>query len=283
MEWDEDRLAINNAAGNYASAAQRTSLSSQTSTNTFYVNLRTYFDQTKINMLTDAHAVQLRVYMDNLSNVFNVVSRTLTSCSIMSCNAICKIIRLDVNSAAQRLEDIRLRNQHAIFHSLSYAPLIIIAGNSTSTLVLPSIVGNVAMLMFTIWPSLVGTGCWNYSQLLSFAILDSASTNLVGGQPLPSSFALNLLYKDWMKSSYNTETSYGTNNQGANVYMWSFSCDPVAALTDGQALSTRKFTGGEQLVLNFPSALATNVTVEVYAFMESVIEQTLTSVRKISL
>jgi hypothetical protein len=44
LEYDEDRISINNAAGNYASVAQRTLLSSQTGTNTYYVNLRTYFD-----------------------------------------------------------------------------------------------------------------------------------------------------------------------------------------------------------------------------------------------
>jgi hypothetical protein len=65
--------------------------------------------------------------------------------------------------------------------------------------------------------------------------------------------------------------------------MWSFSADPVAALSNGQALSSRKLTGGEQLVLNFGTALTTQVQVEVYAFVESVIDQSLSSIRKISL
>ena len=283
LEWDEDRLAINNAAGNYASSAQRTTLSSQTTQNVVYANLRTYFDQAKVALLSDAHNIQLRVYMDTLPNVYNVVSGSLQSCTLLSCNAICKVTRLDLNSVAVRVEDMRLRNNHAIMHSLSYANLNVAIGNSSTTLVLSSIVGNVAALFFTIRPSAIGAAAWNYSQLASFSLLDAAGTNLVGGQPLPSAFALQLLNKDWMKSSYNTETSYGTNNQGANVYMWSFSCDPVAALSNGQALSSRKMTGNEQLVLNFPSALTSAVQVEVYAFVESVLEQTLTSVRKISL
>ena len=283
LEWDEDRLAINNAAGNYASTAQRTTLSSQTTQNVVYANLRTYLDQAKICMLTDAHNIQLRVYMDTLPNIFNVVSGTLTSCTLMSCNAICKVTRLDTNSAAQRVEEMRLRNNHSIMHSLSYYPMTVVAGTLSTNLVLSAIVGNVAALFFTVRPSSVGAAAWNYSQVTSFALLDAAGTNLVGGQAIPSSLALNLLSKDWMKSSFNTETSYGSNNQGANVYMWSFSCDPVAALSNGQALTSRKFSGNEQLVLNFPSALTSSVQVEVYAFVESVLEQTLTSVRKISL
>ena len=64
LEYDEDRLAINNMAGNYASVAQRTVLSSQTGTNTYYATLRTYFDEAKMNLLTSAHNIQLRVYIE---------------------------------------------------------------------------------------------------------------------------------------------------------------------------------------------------------------------------
>ena len=283
LEWDEDRLATNLLAGNYASAAQRTALSSQTTTNTVYANLKTYFDQTKCALLTDAHAIQLRVYMDTLPNIFNVVSGTLNSCTMMSCNAICKVTRLDSQTVAQRTEDMRLRNNHAIMHSLSYYPFPITAGNTSSTIILSSIVGNVAMLMFTIRSSLVGANAWNYSQLSSFTILDAAGTNLVGGQPLPAQYCANGLNRDWCKSSYNTETSFGTNNQGANFYCWSFSADPISALSQGQVLSARKFTGGEQLQVTFPSALANTVQLEVYAFMENILDQSLTSVKKISL
>lgn len=68
LEWD-DRLANNIAAGNYASSAQRTLLSSQTGTNTFYVNLKSYFDQAKMSLLTQSHEIQLRVYMAPLVDI----------------------------------------------------------------------------------------------------------------------------------------------------------------------------------------------------------------------
>ena len=40
--YDEDRLSLNNAAGNYANTTQRGLLSSASNTNTFYIPLRTH-------------------------------------------------------------------------------------------------------------------------------------------------------------------------------------------------------------------------------------------------
>ena len=65
--------------------------------------------------------------------------------------------------------------------------------------------------------------------------------------------------------------------------MWSFSADPVSALNHGQALTSRKFTGQEQLLLNFPSALGAQVSVDVYAMVESILEVTPSSVKKIGM
>ena len=283
LEWDEDRLAINNAAGNYASTAQRTLLSSTSTTNTFYANLKTYFDQDKIHLLTDSHNIQLRIYMDTLTNAYAVSSGTLTSCAINSCNAICKITRLDNASAQQRLGDMTLRKHHHIMHDLHYGTFTIPAGVLSSTIILAPIVGNVASLIFTVRASTTTNQQWVYTQLASWALLDSASTNLVGGQVLPASLCANILNRDWCKSSYNTETAFGTNNQSSNFYMWSFSADPISCLTNGQALTSRKMTGQEQLQLNFPSALGAQVQVDVYAMVENVVEVGTHHVKKMSL
>ena len=283
LEWDEDRLACNNGAGNYASTAQRTSMSSQSTTNTFYANLKTYFDQDKVALLTESHNIQLRVYMDTLQNSFYVSSGTLTSCNINSVNAYCRVTRLDSDAHQTHLASQHQDPHHHIMHDLHYGTFTVPSGNLSSTIVLSPIVGNVTTLIFTIRANSVTNQAWVYSQLASFALLDSASTNIVGGQVLPASFCANMLNKEWCKSSYNTETSFGINDQKANVYMWSFSADPISALTHGQALTSRKFTGQEQLLLNFPSALAAQVSVDVYAMVESILEVTPSSVRKIGM
>lgn len=283
LEFDEDRLAINQAAGSYASVAQRQLLSSGTTNNVFYVNLRTYLDQTKLAILSDQHAIQIRVYLDSFTNSFQLVSGSNPNSVMQSCNAICRITRLDSDSANQRLQALALAPQHNVFHDLHYGTFSVAAGNLSSTIILAPIVGNVACLIFTVRASTSTNQQWNYSQLSSFALLTSASENMVGGQVIPASLASNLLNSGWMKSSYNTETAFGLNNQNANVYIWAFSADPVAALSTGQALSSRRFLGQEQLVLNFLAPLTGQVQVDVYAMCESVIEMTPTTVKKISL
>lgn len=82
LNGDPDRLQINNSAGNYASSTQRGLLSSTTTSNNFIIYLSTYLDQVKSALLTDSHNIRLRVYLDTLSNVYNVTSGTLTSAAI---------------------------------------------------------------------------------------------------------------------------------------------------------------------------------------------------------
>jgi hypothetical protein len=280
LEYDEDRLAINNMAGNYASVAQRTQLSSQTTTNTFYVNLRTYFDEANMNLLTSAHNIQLRVFMNPLDNCFAVSSGTLTSCSINSCSAICSVSRLDQVTSQQRLGDMMARGQHHIFHDLNYFPFTIPAGTKKSTTILSGIVGNVSSLFFTVRASTTTNQKWIFKQIESFALTNSGSTNIVGGQDLQASLCANLLNSKWCKSSYNTETSFGTNDNSANFYCWGFSADPVSSLSNGQALGTYKFTGQEQLVITLPSAYAGQLVVDVYANLQMVLHSTVSSVKK---
>ena len=281
-EWDEDRGAINNAAGNYASAAQRLTLSSTSTTNTLYANLRTYFDEIGgVPVLNEQHSIQIRVYMDTLTNVFKLTSGTLTSVAINSVNAICKTTKLDPVTANNQLMAMAAHPFHHIFHDNVYFPYSVPSGVTTVTTVLAGITGNVAALYFTIRANTVTDQAWIYTQLASFAIQDNTGTNIVGGQVVPASLAANLLNKDWCKSSYFSETSFGTNDQKSNFYCWAFSADIIDAVSNGKCLSSRKFTGQESLVLNFPSSLGAAVSVDVYACVESVLEISPTSVKKL--
>ena len=157
------------------------------------------------------------------------------------------------------------------------------SGLASTSIILNNVVGNIACLLFTVRSTTAGSLPWNYLPIASFALADSGGTNIVGGQAIPAAYAVNLLNKDFCKSSYNTETSYGSNNQSANVFCWSFSADMISALTHGQALSSRRMTGQEQLILTFPSTLTSPVQVDVYAYAESIVDMTLTSVRKINI
>lgn len=136
--------------------------------------------------------------------------------------------------------------------------------------------------------ALSGDGAFTYNKLTNFSILNSVSANITSGQPISDSLSLNYLSQFWTNSSYLSETATGSNaigtivNNGSNVYCWSFSSDPMAALSSGKLLSSMPFQGSEQLLLTYPSALATNVQVEVYAMCESLVEQGSMTIKKLS-
>ena len=279
---DEDRVSTNIAMGRYDSTAQRTILTSTTTTNTFYMPLKTFIGEARPNLLTEQHQIQLRIYMDTLAN--NITSTTGTPvATILSCAAFCNVTRLDTNSAMMRYNDMMSSPYHTFIHDTRYATFSVPSGTLTTTIVLTPIVGNITALLFTVRATTVGVGAWNFTQLASWAINDAQSTNIVGGSALPASYCANILNRDWSKSSYNTETSFNSaTNNAANYYMWSLSVDPVAAMLDGQALTSRRFIGAEQLILNFPTTTTTAVQVDVYAWVESVLEQGVGYVKKLS-
>ena len=143
----------------------------------------------------------------------------------------------------------------------------------------------VIFLFFVVRPttSITGEGYYNYTAINSFSILDGTYTNIVGGQSVPSAMALTYLGRNWTKSSYLTETALGTSNTGANVYMWSFSASCTETAESGVDLNTHKFTGSEQLQIQFVGSLAAGITVDVYCHMASVIEVSTHAVRKLSI
>ncbi len=283
LHYEEDRLSFNNAAGSYSSITNRTALSSQTTTNTFYIPLKTYLSQCKMHLLNGTDAVQIRVYMDTLANIFAVTSGTLTSCSFNSANLILDVTRLDQDETNRRTGDMQKYNHHWIFHTTSYMTSTIPAGVSSATLIMASVVGNVAGFVFVLRGSTIGLNAWNYSQIASFHLLDSGSSSIVGGQALPAALCANILNSQWCLSSFNSETSFGSVDNKANFYIYSFSSDLIDSLTHGRSLGSRRFFGNEQIQLNFNASLPANLQFDLYAFTECISEQGGFSVKKISM
>jgi hypothetical protein len=137
----------------------------------------------------------------------------------------------------------------------------------------------VAYLFFVVRPtaSMTGSNQYSFTQITSFSILDSTSTNIVGGQDLPSSLVLNMLCGDWTLSSYVTESG---NN--AYAYLYSFSSDPVATANTGARYGNHNFQGNEQLKITFTSSLSAAVQVDVYASVEAVLEISSSYCRKVT-
>lgn len=287
---DEDRVLRNNLCGNYASTAQRTTLLSSASN--FFINLHSLFNQCNLPLLTENHAIQLRITLDSLANLYSFSSAptgTLAA-TINYANIVAKITRLDPSTAQNRLVAMRTRPEHHLFHQLRYSPFNISSGVSNSTTILTPFVGNVAFLFFVCryTNQLTGTSdqAFKYnSNISNFQILGADGASIVGGQPIPYQVALQYLGQYFSRSSFTSETSIGTNlagtivDNGANVVCWSFSADPMEALTYGKALGSRRFIGSEQLQITYTAALSNAVQLDVYALCETVLEMSPTLIR----
>jgi len=277
---DNDRVYINDMQGAYNSIIQRNTLS--TASSNYYVKLRTVYNECHIPILSDSHNLQIRVYMDTLANVVNTGSgQTGTPTATIAANIVCKVLKLPADIASNRLAAMIKKPEQSIYHNLRYSPFAISSGVSSSTIVLTPFVGNIAALFFVIRNAdkITKNDAYQFTAITNFALLDSTSSNCVGGQAIPSFLALNYLNQFYCRSSYTSETSLGVNLAGtvtdnkSNVYAWSFSSNISEALENGLLLGHRKFLGNEQLQITFTGSLAANIQVDVWAFCQSVFEQ----------
>ena len=290
LNTNSDRIMVNNGAGSYASPTQRALMAATAGAN-YIINLHTIFNEAHMTLLTDSHNVQLRVYFDTVANIVVPGGATGTGAvSINFANLVCKTTKLPPDVAQNRLALMNAQPEHLLYHDLRYGIFNINSGVSSSQIVLSSITGKVAFLFFTVKNvnALTGDGAFTYNKITNFSILDSVSANVTSGQPITDAISLNYLSQFWSNSSYLSETTTGSNaagtivNNGSNVYAWSFSSDPMSALNTGKLLSSRSFHGNEQLQIQYTSALATNVQVEVYAMCESLVEQGSMTIKKLS-
>ena len=281
---DEKRKFMNVSAGDYASVSQRVALAS--TVNDYYVPLWTFFKQTHQCAITAKDDIQLRVYMDSANN--NVVMSSgatgVPVSVINSCSILANISKLGSYGVNKRYKELTQSPQHTQFNELRLGTFNISAGTANSSIVLSSIVGPCSFIYFTVRNvgSITGDGYYNYQPIKDFAILDSGSTNIVGGQAIPSDEALLLLNRDWTRSSYTTEIARSSINNNAYIYMYSFGASPSETMHTGKIYNSYHFIGSEQLQISFPSTLSNSVQIDVYAQCDAAVEITATYVKKIS-
>ena len=275
FNFDEKRKFNNITAGDYTSVAQRKALAS--ASNDYYVPLWSFFKQTHMPLLYAKDDIQLRIFMDSASN--NIVLPTgATGTPVSSFNnlqVLLNVSKLENYDVSYRLKELSRSVQSFQFNELRWGNYNINAGASTSSIVLTSIVGPVSFLKFVIRPvGVTGDNYFNYLPIKDFSILNGGSTNIVGGSAIPHTQALYILNRDWTRGSYSTE---------ANVYIYSFGASPVDTITTGKIYNFYRFKGSEQLVLNFPTPLATAVSVDIYAYVNSAVQLSAGHTKKITL
>jgi hypothetical protein len=246
----------------------------------YYVNLWTLFNQTHISLLYPKDDVQLRVYMDTLVNnaLCNGTTTSEPISTIRSANLICSITRFSGEVNNSKLLHLSKQIEHYKFTELRYGTYASSAGSSSYTYVLNSIVGKVDYIIFTVQSSNATTDTYiAFNPIDKFSILDSTSTNITGGQAISSSYALSLLPKDWVQSSFYNDAT--TNN----VYLYSFGADPSSTARHGTSFNHHQFQGNEQLQIQFATAPTSAFVVNIYAHVQSAIEVGPTYVKKITL
>lgn len=277
--FDEDRAFLNLQMGLYSSATLRATKG--TAAADYFMPLRTLFNQTNLPILTSAHNVQLRIYMDSLANCYAGGGSAPVG-SINYCNAIVSVTRLPSSSANSMLNAMAVSPQSSIMHDCKFGTFTIAAGVTSATIVLSPIIGSVSSLFFVVRNTGFTSGDYGftYNPLTSFAILNSSSTNIVGGQAISSALSLSVLGQFNCASTYLTETNQGATNNGAHVYIWSFGTDLVDSLNNGKALGTYEFRGSEQLQIVWPAMITLAAQIDVFAFTQSVITQSASSIIK---
>ena len=275
---DEKRALINKASGDYTDGTKRIAMA--TTISDYYVNLWTLFNQTHISLLYPKDDVQLRVYMDTLANnaLSNGTTTTDPISTIRSANLICSITRFSGEVNNSKLLHLSKQIEHYKFTELRFGTYASSAGSSSYTYVLNSIVGKVDYIIFTIQSSNIENDFYlQFNAVDKFSILDSTSTNITGGQAISSSYALSLLPKDWVQSSFYNDLT--TNN----VYLYSFGADPSSTARHGTSFNHHQFQGNEQLQIQFATAPTASFVVNIYAHVQSAIEVGPTYVKKVSL
>ena len=275
FNFDEKRKFNNITAGDYTSVAQRKALAS--ASNDYYVPLWSFFKQTHMPLLYAKDDIQLRIFMDSASNNI-VLPSGATGTPVSTFNnlqVLLNVSKLENYDVSYRLKELSQSVQSFQFNELRWGNYNINAGASTSSIVLTSIVGPVSFLKFVIRPvGVTGDNYFNYLPIKDFSILNGGSTNIVGGSAIPLTRALYILNRDWTRGSYSTE---------ANVYIYSFGASPVDTITTGKIYNFYRFKGSEQLVLNFPTPLATAVSVDIYAYVNSAVQLSAGHTKKITL
>jgi hypothetical protein len=272
---NEDRTLINNGAGAYGSVTQRAAKSAVSSD--WIINLKTLFDQCDIALLTEAHTVQVRVMLAPMANVIVQSGATGTgSVVINSSSLLVKATRIPSDLAQHRVLSMKSVPEHYLYHALINGSFNVQSGVSQSNITLSPINGKVALFYFVVRPVISSStdDSTKYTKIKSFSINNSAGSNITSGQQISSEMSLSYLSPYWTTSSYLSETATGASltgaivDNGANVYMWSFSSNPVRAMHTGARLSSQVFTGSETLTINWTSALTQAYTVDVFCMRE---------------
>ena len=293
---DEERQKVNEGAGNYQSI-RKCHLKTINRDEFWYVPLWSYFRAGRIPCLYPKDDLQIRLYMDSLDNNINYEPDTtkwpngawVQPTATLTCNLIVNLTRLGPELNLARIQSLNRGPEHYKFLEMRYGTTSIPVNTNPSpqfNYVLNSVTGNVVYFLAVVRPllndnrlPLEAGGAYQPSH--NFSLLDSTSTNISGGQPIPMSLVQHYLSRKWTTSSYYEDIGEDGLSK-SNAVMYSFANDPSSAANYGASSGSHRFLGSEQLQLTFASPITQGLTLDIYAYVEASLEITPTYIKKLT-
>ena len=271
---DSDRTFINVSSGNYNSSSARYALG--LSTNSYLVQLNSFINQIKPEILNQNHNIRCSMQLNNLIDIVDYTSG-YPVCTINSISLLVKLNKFDTNILTYKLNQLsRLNKYQSVFSSNLYQTYNVLSGSTSSSVTLSNFINaNINYIYFVIRPitGLTKSASSTYLNYISgFNILNSSNESLCGGL-ISSTQALYILNRDNTKGSYTTES-------GGCVFFWHHSKNMIETITKGIP-DSRVYNGSETLNLYFTTALSTSVQVDVFASNVSIFNQTINGCQKL--
>ena len=192
------------------------------------------------------------------------LNQTSSSCSINSCNAICRITRMTQKVVDDTVMMLARTPTTYLFSDIKYQSFVAQSSITTFTGVLSNITGKVQALYFVVRPTtgLTGDNAFSFTEIAQFEVRNGGSQNIIGGSPIKSTFNQAIQSAAWLKTWYLNDSYTGVSN--SYVYVYAFSIDPLCDINTGKFSSgSRTFLGTESLLITFSSALTSTYQIDV--------------------
>ena len=267
----EDSTFINTAAGYYNNQLARYNMSSTNST--YQIPIKSFFSQTRPELLNANSSIRVSVLLDNLINIINQGSLIgLPVVSINSASILLKVTKYSNELVQQKLMQLQRVPLMKSYNTMTYQPAVVQSGSTVATISLSNFVGmQIQAIYFIIRSSTQITkneGLLLTNNLLNYNVISSTGETVCGGVITPQ----QSLY---VYNRVNTLGSFSCDGLFGNIFTVFHSSDIVSTLVNnGGIYGSRLYNGSEALVLNFTSALASNFNVDIYASCSSIYKQT---------
>ena len=277
----EDAVFINNASSPYNSASSRFAMSSTTST--YLVPLRIgIFNQARTELLNSNHSIRLSFLMETLTNIINQSTIVGTpTATLNSVSLLLKVSKYEQSIIQNKLLQLQRNPLCKLYNSYAYQPAIVNSGATSAIINLSNFAGlNIQFIYFVIRLSSALTkseGFLFLNNLTNYSFLSSSGENL-SGQPITSQQSLYVYNKSNTLGCFTAiDSTYGC------VFSIFHTSDAISTMTQpgSGVYGHRSYNGSESLVLTFSSALAANVTLDIYASVTSMLKQTPLGITKV--